>query len=725
MHSKAYGNALGWFSLSVVKVLSVTFLVVCLMQIASAATIIETGTIGAPGSPGTSQHPNGGDGQRGGGAAASLSSTQSSESVFTVIASGGNGGQGGNGNGLPPGNGGHGARGGSATASADLNRTTVGNVSVTVDARGGGGGFYGGAPQNSTSGTGGSGGAASASGSARTVGGSNATTIVSARGGQGNSSTAGAPPSGGGATVSNVYGESDSGDVRVTALAVSGTGGGGAANANGLNIGAGGHSQSVVVEDAVDGNTAGRLFLTQRAAAGGAGGGAPPGIAGDARSVLSRNIAAGLLNMNVVANGGRGADDTFGHGSSAGGDASTVALGANPSGDVVVTADSRAGVGGNQSSNNRFGGRPAHDGGHATATAYGESTNGTALVRSYATGGFGGHLTGPSGPLVSDVPGAGGNARAEADGYAMQSVTVEAIAAGGQSGTQQSGYVQAPTNDTKAGRAVAIASGESLGRTNVKAIAASDRGSNASPALAHAAGVGTSGLISAEAISGWRIGLNQINRTRVYVESNVPGQAEVGAAAFHDGFFDGMQTPPIAPRAGARAGSHFDNNVYDAAHFFAQAGPSANATQQIDMTLEIEYNDPTVLPFNPADDLLIDLTQISIVGGGFERLDFSAQHVQANRTVSVSLFDAASALNFFANPINLGPVGTSILGGGGVDIRMQFDISLSQPGQGIHVRGAGTVPLPGSIWMLLGAIGFTLRFANNHRSSRNSLENPL
>jgi len=102
-------------------------------------------------------------------------------------------------------------------------------------------------------------------------------------------------------------------------------------------------------------------------------------------------------------------------------------------------------------------------------------------------------------------------------------------------------------------------------------------------------------------------------------------------------------------------------------------------------------------------------TRISIASGGFERIDFSAEHVKENRTVAVTLRDTASALGFFANPINLGSIGNNFLGGTGTDIRILFDISLAQAGQGIDIRGASVVPLPGSLWMLLGAIGFALR----------------
>lgn len=691
-----------------------TALVVLLaaMSPLEAATVIVNGTQGAPGSPGTADHPDGGNGQGGFGASAILTSAQSSEQFFTVIASGGGGGAGGNGNSLPPGNGGHGAAGGGASASADLTRTSAGNVGVTVEAQGGGGGFFGLAPADSTSGSGAGGGAAVASGAARTVGSSSATVNVTARGGPGNESSAGSPPSGGSADISSAYGESGSGQVRVNATAVSGTGGNGFPNTNGLSIGAGGHSPSVLLDNVVDGNTKGQLFLTQTATAGGAAGGLVPGQAGDARSVLTRNIAAGTLTMAVNANGGRGAPDNHGHGASRGGDASTVALATNPLGRTVVTATSRGGFGGGQQTETRFRARPAHDGGDATSLAYGEGTGGRTLVRSYAYGGRGGDLIGPGGPTNSDAPGSGGNAWAEADGVSFvagQQLNVESIARGGQSGTRAGAFLHNTTPKASAGRAVAIANGEGLANTIVTALAVSESGAEASEAVAHASGAGSHGQVSAEAISAWRIGTNQLNRSRVYVESNLPRQADLGASAIHDGYTNPTPPPMLSSKIGARAGSHFSGNVYDGAHFYAHADPGLSATHQISMEVEIEYNDLALFPFDPADDLLLDLTRVSVDPGGFERIDFSVEHVNANHTVAVTLLDTASALNFFANPINLGQIGTFFLGGPSTDIRMLFDITLSQPGQGIAVMGAGAVPLPAAVWMLLGALGFLFR----------------
>lgn len=681
------------------------------MPALEAATVIVNGTQGSPGSPGTADHPDGGDGQGGFGANASLTSAQSPEQFFTVTASGGNGGAGGNGNGLPPGNGGHGAPGGGASANADLTRTSAGNVGVTVEARGGGGGFFGLAPTGSTSGSGAGGGAAVASGAARTVGSSSATVTVTARGGSGNESSAGTAPSGGSADITNAYGESGSGTVRVTATAVSGSGGTGLPNTNGLSIGVGGDSQSVNLDNVVDGNTQGQLFLTQTATAGGAAGGLAPGQAGDARSALTRNIAAGTLTMAVNANGGRGAPDNHGHGAGSGGNASTIALATNPLGRTVVTVTSRGGFGGDQQTETRFRARPAHDGGDATSVAYGEGASGRTVVRSYAYGGRGGNLLGPGGAGSSDAPGSGGNAWAEADGVSLvvgQEVNVESIARGGQSGTRAGAYLQNTLPRAKAGRAVAIANGEGLANTIVSALAVSESGAEASEAVSHASGAGSHGQVSAEAISAWRIGANQINRTRVYVESNLPGQADIGASAIHDGYANPTPPPQLSSKIGARAGSHVSGNVYDGAHFFAHADPGLSAPHQISMEVSIEYNDLTLFPFDPADDLLIDLTQISVDPGGFDRIDFSVEHVNANRTVAVTLLDTASALNFFANPINLGQIGTFFLGGPSTDIRILFDITLSQPGQGIEVMGAGAVPLPAAVWMLLGALGFLL-----------------
>jgi len=166
---------------------------------------------------------------------------------------------------------------------------------------------------------------------------------VSASGGDGGPATDEGEPAGhgGGASLGEVFGASGTGPVSVSGSASGGNGGTGSAEA------AAGDGASVELWNAVDGETQGRLTLSQTAM-GGDVGALTGGVAGSARSVLWRRKSAESLELHslAVAGGPRlwshSAHDLGGDGATARAEGHA----ANDAGEVASIVYALAGSGG-------------------------------------------------------------------------------------------------------------------------------------------------------------------------------------------------------------------------------------------------------------------------------------------------------------------------------------------------------------------------------------------
>jgi len=165
---------------------------------------------------------------------------------------------------------------------------------------------------------------------------------VSASGGDGGPATDDGEPAGngGGASLGEVFGASETGPVSVSGAAIGGKGGEGSAEA------AAGDGASVELWNAVDGETQGELTLSQTAAGGNAGE-FSGGVVGSARSVLRWRKSAESLELRSTASAGRPNYWSLGqHLSGAGAPARAVGQATNDAGEVTSIVRARGGSGG-------------------------------------------------------------------------------------------------------------------------------------------------------------------------------------------------------------------------------------------------------------------------------------------------------------------------------------------------------------------------------------------
>src|SRR5207253_2126061 len=114
-----------------------------------------------------------------------------------------------------------------------------------------------------------------------------------------------------------------------------------------FDAGKGGNGASEILTNAIGASTSGGSYLTQSATGGDGGGGAIPGIAGDATSSLSKSTSN--LNNTVIsfATGGRGGNrNNFSGTPAAGGTSNANATATNSAGAASAQAEGDGGWGG-------------------------------------------------------------------------------------------------------------------------------------------------------------------------------------------------------------------------------------------------------------------------------------------------------------------------------------------------------------------------------------------
>ena len=372
-------------------------------------------------------------------------------------------------------------------------------------------------------------------------------------------------------------------------------------------------------------------------------------------------------------------------------------------GSALADADARGGDAGSNQTNNRFGGRAAGDDGDALAISRAQGANGIASERSLANGGPGGSfLSGPE-----NTPGGGGSARAEA--HASHSnggpAIADASAGGGWSG---SNGVDGFSGDlrTRAGDATAVATGDTTGAADISASAVSASGYHAGVARAHSRANAGSGRIRATARSATRRGVGRFGQTRVDLSANAPGIADILAVAYHNGAAGGRLAAPLNESAGALASSTILGDTLQDITFFAQGSPELTGAQTFTMSVALSYLEESALLFNPQSHLYVDLTELRIIGNGFDRLSLTTRLEGAD--IVNTFNNSIDAANFFANPVDLGVIGDPFALDNTLDIGLFLQLTISGSGDGI-VLAAAPVPLPPAAWMMLAALVFVAR----------------
>ena len=641
---------------------------------ASAGWVSDTGADGLNGANGVDGNvgTNGGDGLAGGDASAFVNAD---DAANYAIATGGNGGFGGDGgdsslSGADGGNGGNGGAGGNAAAGAALltpGFIVNGAASTSVSASGGAGnnggrlgraGGGGGAP--GTTGDSGNGGSAYAEAGTRATGNIDVTALAVGGAGGGafydafsGTSRAG---NGGAASLGRVYGESTAGgDVSVFGRAVGGAGGA----STGWNAYAG-DGAGVSLLNAVDGDTSGRLTLTQ-SATGGASGDAnygPAGRAGAASSLLDKTTSSSALIIRTGASGGAGGYKNLYSGlpgtGVSGGLAEASARGVNTAGTVDIIATASGGNGGNGYNGNR-----AARGGQATASAEGVSASSLG-VRAIARGGRGGRTT-STGKVER-----GGRASAAASatglwGYASTTASSGAVA--------DRNYVQATANAQLGDTSASVAT-----TSNAKASASMGEGMSDRALLTDTQASAFADLLptTAEAAAALQ------GNSRVQAALSAENSLALGllGGAYSLGSVEGV------------------SNTYSSVIEF-----SVDMNEQASGALKLGLLDPL---FSGAH--------------GFDNLSFRVD-VEGVQVTNVSFTDLGAARSYFDDTVlNYGFWPDQISADNVLDMRFYFDLTEQHLGEGFNtnfVVGVSAVPAPAAVWLfgsgLLGLLGVARR----------------
>jgi hypothetical protein len=350
--------------------------------------------------------------------------------------------------------------GGSAVSRLNATNPGGGNLRVDLEATGG----------EVVNAAGGAGVAGSAHVAADAEGERSVTIEAVATGGLGLTAVSGSTGADGGtATLGSLFGRSLGGEsVSVKGTAKGGKGG------DSFSLGVPGAGASVLVENAVNGETSGSLRLDQIAVGGDAGSRSSPTAtsagAGDAESRLTRSVSVGSVLARTEAAGGRAA------GASPGGSARAQVEVANDMGSASAISLARGGSGGDLSHGE------AGTGGHAVARAEATTTGdghavsvGSARAgESGALGGAGGKIDG-SPLLPTDHGGDGGEASSESVGTALGDSDVVVIdrAVGGAG--QRVGIPPAGTGGD-GGDASSSAEGSNQGARSVNVSASAEGG---------------------------------------------------------------------------------------------------------------------------------------------------------------------------------------------------------------------------------------------------------
>lgn len=427
---------------------------------------------------------------------------------------------------------GGGARAGIGSSARLINAvsgSTTGRLRLVQNATGGGAGERGvgdaesvlewldddgGALEVESNATGGSGRASgSAIASAHAVGQDRVDVLATARGGEGTSDGT----DGGEAALGRVYGESLGGeDVLVVGEATGGNGDNASRFGSGSSVGAGGDA---ILIDSVDGRTAGRLEMVQRATGGNAGlvsTGDTGRRGGAATSSLSGTFEAEFLDLRLEASGGTGSDSETGVESAGEGGRSQIAGTINNSlGGIRLNARSDGGDGGRNG-----GGQLGGDAGSATldvtATSFAEGASVT--LSNFTEGGSSpsrfGSNTAPRGAAAD------GSSRSEGEARGDARVDVLDSARGG--------------SGANAGSATSYAIGRNRGSStvDVESRAQTGRGVGAAgqlgSALANATGTSTEGSVTV--LSNARVDTFEFSRLPLMLAPNSVAHAQSGGS---------------------------------------------------------------------------------------------------------------------------------------------------------------------------------------------------
>lgn len=450
----------------------------------------------------------------------------SGELTLNQLATGGDGG-GNAGGGTQAGAGGHAI---SSLSNSEAGTTSTAGRSMAL------GGNGGSASNGNNLSDAGAGGAASAAFALRSSG--NAYVYARSIGGSGGNARDGDAGNGGAATLRvddvGVSGESTSGGaVIVEGIAEGGDGGG----AN--TLGNAGDGAAVSLVDQVDGDTSGHLWLMQTAV-GGASGRAfngQNGSAGDASSLLTKQVSSSSLRLGSAALGGAGGDRYDSSGKAAnGGTAISVTHAVNDAGSAAAVSDFLTNAEGGRGGGGRNG-ADGGDGGAATQISSATALGGfDARAQGRAHGGSGGDVNGGH----SATGGKGGDVTSQTSAYAVGGGDVEStdVAMAGSGGIA----LGALTTGGSGGMAVSSATGVGEKDTYVYSTAYGGSGGDrydggtaglAGNGFATATGTGQSGSITAQAGTGVQDQL--VSAVRTFAIADLSGTAVAGASAQFSG----------------------------------------------------------------------------------------------------------------------------------------------------------------------------------------------
>lgn len=735
----------------------------------------------------------------GGGAIASASAEGSLSALALALARGGRGGVGGSG--VTGGDGGDAEASAVARTSGDGHDVRVGDPSPTnalTGAYGGWPAFYGelssgGSAVSESTGEalgdssvqvfdraigsdgagGGAGGSATSSAIARNAGSEAVEVVAEARGGNGGDPI-GFPNiarggNGGEARLGMVYGRSLTGDVRVIGSLSGGSGGDGVPD----SIQSSGDGASVVLDNAVDGDTSGSLYLEQ-SITGGRGGEHGNGAHGEASSRLAISKHAAALEIVSNAHGGHDATSqasAMNTGGSAvarsfalggdgrvdfdgvtedGGDAHARAF-ASSTGDgheVVVARESYGGLnawGGTGAPVGSLGVVPIGGrGGDADSVsegiAFGDSAVTVVDAVEAGAGGFGNG--------AGSTPGQGGAARSTAIGVGAgtSSVLAFATAAGGRGGAFEPYSFFVPTGPSaRGGDATALSTATGLGEVRSHATARLGSvgsqflgvvGNVSGAARAHAMATGASGEAGADATAaGFELAALRASTTAsVHAQATVEARAAVGDPfekadlGVIDAFVIATGRPGEAAVLDAIAGTSqvagaFTGAALDIVLSVGQVGftnlqdtNGSPAMQHAELTIA-----PNVFEVSVLQDVTVGFMNPVSLGSGFDTLRFRA-NLRGETLVDVTFADVSAAFAYFDDDVlDLGGFEFS-----GVPpyyfptppLELLFDWTGSETGSGFGIDLiVGLTPVPEPSTALLLVIGLAMLAARTRQRS--------
>jgi len=514
-----------------------------------------------------------------------------------------------------------------------------------------------------------------------------------------------------------VYGQSTSGGiVNVSGLATGGSGGSFSIhqdihrNSVG-NVGNAGNGASVNLDDSVDGDTTGSLFLEQEAIGGNAGAGRK-GIAGTASSILTKSTSSADLTLTAKATGGDG-----GYGSDRsvtptdGANAWVEITGNNKTGALRINGEAKGGIGGKMLSKLDS---SRGKGGDAKNIISGQNfgnKNQELIVSGSAIGGHSGFISRTS--ALDSGGNNGGNAFSSSKGAGRGEgrVFVQSLARGG------AGKIGG--NATSISQAVSAAL--------VQAVARSEGGesrSKAGSANAFSSATGVSGKVGADAQSILRGNVT----LRASVSADVAGDASGSSGgsvatssaravtSIGDALPDFKSLSNVQSLASNIVTGFTDKRILMAGILgvgYSENGSGIEAKYNSSISLKIDMNGKA------NTDLLMGLYGFSVTGDhGFDVLNFDIR-LEGSPVENITFNDLATAEIYFNDNIfNFGRWDGLISNDNLLDIRISLKLTEQHLGQGFSTQFAtaastAVVPIPAAIWLfgsgMLGLLTFARR----------------